>query len=104
MLSDQPMQLRDPRQPFRQPPARQPPPVLIHDLDVVVVFGPVIADKQHDASSLITRRTGSAEEAPSDLMVKCLPASRGHDIPSAVTPPYDQRAHRLPPALQGQRA
>src|SRR5260370_16652838 len=98
MLSDQPMQLRDPRQPFRQPPARQPPPVLIHDLDVVVVFGPVIADKQHDASSLITRRTGSAEEAPSDLMVKCLPATRRHDIPSPLPPPYHHLPHQLPPA------
>jgi len=58
------MQLRYPCQSLRQPPARQPPPVFIHDLDVMVVFGPVITGEQHHVSWLVTGTAGSVEEAP----------------------------------------
>lgn len=50
-LRDQPVQLADPCRPFGQPAARQPPPGLIDDFHVVVIFGPVITDEQHNAPS-----------------------------------------------------
>jgi hypothetical protein len=71
------MQLRHPRQPLRQPLARQPPPGIVHDLNVVVIFGPVVPDKQHHASWLVNGIDSRAEEIPSDLMVKCSPPARG---------------------------
>jgi hypothetical protein len=46
------MQRPDPLQALRQPRADQPPPCLIDDLHVVVIFSPVIPDEQQPASLL----------------------------------------------------
>ena len=52
MLSDQLMQRRDARQPLRQPPPGQHPARLVFDLNVMVGFRPIVANKQHRASPL----------------------------------------------------
>jgi hypothetical protein len=44
------MQTADPVQPFRKATACQPPSLVVDDLDVVVVLGPVIADVEHPLS------------------------------------------------------
>jgi len=52
MLRDQLVQRRNPRQPLRQPAAGQHPARIVFDLDVVVGLSPIVANKQHRASSL----------------------------------------------------
>ena len=47
MLSDQRMQPGDAVQTLRQPRPGQPPALLVLNLDIVVIFCPVIADEQH---------------------------------------------------------
>jgi hypothetical protein len=46
-LADQRVQPGDPGDPFRQPRPGQHPAPLVLQLDVVMIFSPVIADKQH---------------------------------------------------------
>ena len=52
MLSDQLVQHRDPGQPLRQPTPGQHPAGLVFDLNVMVGLSPIVANKQHRASSL----------------------------------------------------
>lgn len=47
MLRDQRMQPGDAFQALRQPSPSQAPPVLVEDLDVVMVFGPVVTYPDH---------------------------------------------------------
>jgi hypothetical protein len=54
-----------------------------------------------DSPSPVDRFVGSTEEAAGNLMVECSPSTMGHDIPVAVSPPHDQRAHGLPQDLKG---
>jgi hypothetical protein len=49
--ADQPVQLRDPGAPFRQPSPAQPPPGLVLDFDIVMILGPVVPDQQQRSSS-----------------------------------------------------
>jgi hypothetical protein len=77
-LCDQRVQAGNTVRSFGQPSRRQPPPVLIDDLHIVVVLGPVIATNNtassfHDPDTNI----GSAEETASDLMAKCSPTNGG---------------------------
>jgi hypothetical protein len=57
---DQRMQSGNPIQPLRQPALRQAPAGIVHDLDVVMIFSPVIANEQHRLSFLHQLRTPSA--------------------------------------------
>jgi hypothetical protein len=52
MLRYQLVQRRNPRQPLRQSTAGQHPARFVFDFDVMVGFSPVVANKQHRASSL----------------------------------------------------
>jgi hypothetical protein len=98
---DQGVQGGDPVEPLGQAPACQHAALIVDDLDVVVVFGPVIPNEQHCFSfPLRPVLVSSTEEAAGDLMVECSPRW-GHDIPVAVSPPHDQRAHGLPQDLNG---
>jgi hypothetical protein len=47
MRADQLVQLPDPGQPLRQPTRRQPLAGFIHQIHIVMLFGPVIADEDH---------------------------------------------------------
>lgn len=61
--SDQHVQRRDTARPFGHPPSRQPPPVLVDDLHVMVIFGPVVTDEQHRLPLPASHTDiGSAEE------------------------------------------
>ena len=63
MLGDQRVQPGDPVQAFGQPRPGQPTPVLVDELDVVVVLGPVVPDEQHHTLPARPRlRIGSVEE------------------------------------------
>ena len=74
---------------------RQPPAGLVLELDVVVVFSPIVSDEQHRSNSFVP--PDKPTTAPGDtcnLMIKCSRRS-GHDIPSAVQSPANRRAHDL---------
>ena len=73
-------------QPFGQPPTRQPTSLLVDDLDVVMVLGPVITHEQHRVSLRCSPDVGSVEETADDLMVQCSPNEPGHAIPAVVHP------------------
>jgi len=69
---NQRMQPAHPIQPLGQAPPCQAPPRSVDDLDVMMIFGPVITDKQHRSSSHPNRQVSSAEETAGDLMVQVL--------------------------------
>jgi hypothetical protein len=98
---DQRVQLSDPRDALRHPPPGQHRAGLVDDLDVVVVLGPVITHKQHPDSLRLTlspqQRGGDSRRSNGQVLTI---NTMGHDIPAAVTPPHDQRAHGLPKDLQ----
>jgi hypothetical protein len=101
LVSDQRMQGGDSFDAFGQPPTRQHPALVVDQLDIVMVLGPVISHEQHcNSSPALSVDYSSAEETPSDLMVKCSPSS-GARHPSSGSPPHDQRAHGLPQDLEG---
>src|SRR5271157_5371826 len=58
------MQLADASQPFGQPPRGKPQPGLIHHVNVVVVFGPIVAYKDH--RSLLDRFCVATTFEPED--------------------------------------
>jgi hypothetical protein len=68
------VQAADAVQPFGQAPLRHPPTLLIHDLDVVMIFGPIITNEQHPRSSICRACTSlsSVEETAGDLIVQVL--------------------------------
>jgi len=73
-------------QSFRQTPSRQPTGQLVHDLNVVMVFGPVVTNEQHRLTSPRNAHQprDSAEETADDLTVKCSPSRTGHVIPAVA--------------------
>jgi hypothetical protein len=78
VVSDQRVQSGDSFDAFGQPPTRQQPALVVDQLDIVMVLGPVISHEQHPVSFPPCRcEPSSAEETPGDLMVKCSPARRG---------------------------
>jgi hypothetical protein len=94
MLSNQPMQSRDPGHPIGQPPPDQHRPGVVLDLNVVMGLSPVIADKQHPTLLALTHPEAS-EKTCYDLMDQC---SR-HDIPPALpasSPPAGARSSHRP--------
>ena len=69
-----------------------------------MVLGPVIPDEQHRPPFLTRPRPRPAAGSRlrrSNGQVLTNPGP-GHDIPAAVTPAHDRRAHGLPQDLQGQ--
>src|SRR3954447_14334690 len=105
LRSHQRMQPRDTLDALGQPSTNQHLPVIIDDLDVVMVLCPVISQKQHQYSRPVLHSAdtlGSVEETASDLMVKCSPQnSRGTTSQQRFSPPHDQQAHGLPQDLHG---
>jgi hypothetical protein len=107
--SDQRVQSGDSLEPLRQPSPGQHLPVVIDDLDVMVVLGPVISHEQHPLSPIPglhgADTVGSVEETTQRSNGQVLTADlTGHVIPAAVSPPHDQQAHGLPRDLQGSDA
>jgi hypothetical protein len=94
VLGHQYVQSRDSLQSFRHPGSSEPSPLLVLDLDIVMIFSPVVADIQH--RHLLPSRlpdTSTASRGPCDLMNKCSRRS-GHDTPSAVQPPDEPEGAR----------
>jgi hypothetical protein len=54
---DQLVQLADAGQSLGQPPRGQPPPGLVHQIHIVMLLGPVIADKDHRSPPSIGSRS-----------------------------------------------
>ena len=70
---DQPVQASDTIKTLRQPSARKPTPLLIRDLDVVMVLGPIVTHEQHRLPLHSSQPRNSAEETADDLMDQCSP-------------------------------
>jgi hypothetical protein len=54
-LTDQRVQPAEPLNALRDPSARQPPPGLVDDLQIVMILGPVIPNKDHSGRSFLPR-------------------------------------------------
>ena len=48
------VQLPDAGQPLGEPPRCQPSPGLVHQMDIVMVFGPIISDEDHRSPPLVS--------------------------------------------------
>jgi hypothetical protein len=79
MLRYQLVQGRDPGQPLRQSTAGQHPARFVFDLDVMVRFSPIVANRQHRAPSLayLINKSRTAEKTCCDLMGRFYVASSG---------------------------
>jgi hypothetical protein len=74
VLADQGVQPGNPARPLGQSSARQHLAVIVDNLDIVMVLGPVISHEQHRASGIgLHTLDSSVEDTASDLMVKCSP-------------------------------
>jgi hypothetical protein len=91
VLSDQGVQPGHPGQSLREASFGQDLAVLVDELDVVMVLGPVITHEQHRTEPPLPLptmhfRSAAWRRTPSDLMAKVLRSSpTWHDIPAAVT-------------------
>jgi len=66
MISDQGVQPGQPRHPFGQTPPHEPVPGGIHNLNIVMIFCPVVTDEQHrDLGSFRFDPTTAASRAVS---------------------------------------
>jgi hypothetical protein len=63
VASDQGVQHGQPGHPFGQPPPGKPVPGGVHDLDVVMIFCPVVTDEQHRDRDLLTTPTSRQRAA-----------------------------------------
>jgi hypothetical protein len=102
MLADQRMQPGHTGRALAQPGPGQNPPGLVHQLNVMMISGPVITNKQnrHPRTSRSPWTTPAAcGRTISDLM-NSAHATGGHDIPAAICPPGHRRGHSLPTGLQ----
>ena len=63
-----------------------------------MLLSPVITHEQHLTASSQMEHSAARRRTASDLTARVLTPvrPRGHDIPVAVLPPHDQRAHGLP--------
>jgi hypothetical protein len=84
VLADQGVQHGDPVQPVRQSSACQHLAVIVDDLHVVMVLGPVISHQQPAPPKKSPAPDGSAEETADDLIAECSPHKAGHVIPAVV--------------------
>jgi hypothetical protein len=71
--------------------------LLVDDLHIVVIFSPVVTDKQHPRPPHprpnTTQQRGGDTQRPNGQVLTG--KSPGHNIPAAITSPHDQRAHGL---------
>ena len=82
MRRDQLMQLPDPGQSFGQPPRRQPLTALVHQIHIVMLFGPVITDEDHQSPPprFGCQSTCSSPRAPrGELMDQCSTGTTPHE-------------------------
>jgi hypothetical protein len=105
VLGNQRVQASDPVDALGQPPAGQQAALVVGQLDVVMVLGPVISDEQQPPLASCSTTSGSAarRRTTGDLMVKCSP-SGGTTSQQWFSPPHDQQAHGLPRDLHGVRS
>lgn len=103
VTTDKLVQCGDPRDSFRRPSLGQPTPRPIHQLDIVMVLGPIISNKQHSFSRLcqVNLVLVARGRTISALMNKCSRHDGGHDIPSAINSPGYQQGHDLFSSLTG---
>ena len=100
VLGDQRMPPGDALQSLRQAGLGQPPPGLVLDLDVVVVFGPVVPDEQQHPQQLLQCSPDKGHSTrrhlrPNDQVLT--PRRARHPISSRS--PANRRAHDLPVGL-----
>jgi len=85
--ADQTVQLGDPSDPLRQPSLAQPPPGLVLDFDIVMIFGPVVPDQQQRSSSVTSTSSSQPRERHQRPNGQVLTHEQRHVIPSAVNAP-----------------
>jgi hypothetical protein len=106
VLGDQRMERRDARRALGQPPRNELPTSLVHDVDVVVILGPVVADEDQRNHLLLhlNRHLEQSRDRPgSDLMDQCSPlcgARHPSSAQRATYPPVGTRSRNRDPCLR----
>jgi hypothetical protein len=101
MISHQGVHRGDPGHPLGQPPPHETLTVLIDDLDIVMIFGPVVTDEQHRCSC--SSRFGQHQHEPrcelrgdrDDLMDQCSPVTSGTTSHQPCRPLTHRPGHDL---------
>jgi hypothetical protein len=102
--ADQRVQLSHPGHALGQPLPCQHLPGLVHHLNVVMVFRPVVTHEQPHRHSRQQCRNMSAASGRtiSELIKQCSRHPGGHDIPAAINPPGHRQGHGLSAGLNAQ--